>query len=293
MTSSADIDISHPDKRIFPADTLTKQDLVDFYRKIAPTMLPYLKDRPLTLRAFPDGIEQEGFFQKHAPDHFPDFIKRLDVPLRSKAGEVSEMVTASAERDLIYFANQNVVELHVALSTGKALDSPDQMIFDLDPSDDDFEKVRELAFELRSLLEGYELPCFVKTTGSRGVHVHVPLRRDAGFERVKPIARQLAEELLDNCPAIATLEHRKQKRGDRVFIDYLRNDYGMTAIAPYSLRALKGAPVATPISWDELGSRNNGPQSWGLKNIFRRLGGKEDPWAGFNRRRVSLARFEP
>ena len=293
MTNNADIDISHPDKRIFPADKLTKQDVVDYYRKIAPTILPYLKDRPLTLRSFPDGIEQDGFFQKHAPDHFPGYIKRLDVPLRSKSGEVSEMVAVSSERDLMYLANQNVVELHVALSTGKALDSPDQMIFDLDPSDQDFKKVRELAFELRSLLEGYKLPCFVKTTGSRGVHVHVPLRREAGFERVKPIARRLAEELLDNCPTIASLEHRKEKRGDRVFIDYLRNDYSMTAIAPYSLRALKGAPVATPISWDEMGSRNTGPQSWGLQNIFRRLGAKDDPWADFNRCRVSLASFEP
>jgi len=293
MTSKADIDISHPDKRIFPADKLTKQDLVDYYRKIAPTILPYLKDRPLTLRAFPDGIEQDGFFQKHAPDHFPDYIKRLDVPLRSKAGESIEMASADEERDLVYLANQNVVELHVALATGEALASPDQMIFDLDPSDQDFEKVRELAFELRSLLERYELPCFVKTTGSRGLHVHVPLRGEDRFERVKPVARQLAEEVLDNCPSIATLEHRKEKRGNRVFIDYLRNDYGMTAIAPYSLRALKGAPVATPISWDELGGRDSEPQSWGLKNIFRRLGGKEDPWAGFNRRRVSLARFEP
>ena len=280
--------ISHPDKLLFPDEGISKRDLVDYYRKIAPIMLPHLKGRPLTLRSFPEGIDEEGFFQKHAPEHFPSHVERLEVPMRSKDQKTMLMVTADEANDLTYFANQNVVELHVALSLGEALDRPDQMIFDLDPSDNDFEKVRELALGLKSLLDQRDLPSFVKTTGSRGVHVHVPLRPEATFERVKPVVQQLAEELLARCPGIATMEHRKEKRGNRVFIDYLRNDFGMTAIAPYSLRAIAGAPVATPISWAELKDKKTGPQSWGLANIFRRLGAKKDPWQDFKRHRVGL-----
>ncbi|MFO7528922.1 MAG: non-homologous end-joining DNA ligase [Marinobacter sp.] len=280
--------ISHPDKLIFPDSGIKKRDLIDYFRKIAPIMLPHLRGRPLTLRSFPEGIGEEGFFLKHAPEHFPSHIERLEVPMRSRVGKTMLMVTADKANDLTCFANQNVVELHVALSLGEALDRPDQMIFDLDPSDNDFEKVRELALGLKSLLGQRDLPSFVKTTGSRGVHVHVPLRPEETFERVKPVVQRLAEELLTRCPDIATMEHRKEKRGNRVFIDYLRNDYGMTAVAPYSLRAIEGAPVATPISWSELKDRKTGPQSWGLANIFRRLGAKKDPWQNFKRHRVSL-----
>lgn len=290
--SSHQHEVSHGDRVLFPGSGITKQGVADYYRKMAGTMLPYVRDRPLTLRCFPDGIGQEGYFLKHAPGHFPAHIERIEVPMYSEKGRSMRMVAADEAKDLWYFASQNAIEIHLALSIRGQPDRPDQMIFDLDPSDDDFAKVRELALSLRSLLDQRGLPAFVKTTGSRGVHVHVPLRPEEPFSAVKAVARRTAEELLERCPAIATLETRKDRRGGRVFIDYLRNDHGMTAIAPYSLRALEDAPVATPIGWRELERSDSRPDSWQLNNIFRRLGALQDPWLEFGRHRVSLASFQ-
>jgi bifunctional non-homologous end joining protein LigD len=179
----------------------------------------------------------------------------------------------------------------MGLSRSEALEKPDQIIFDLDPSDDDFEKIRTTAFALKTLLDEQDIPSFVKTTGSRGLHIHIPLQVEKAFKEVKAIAEQIARELQKQNPELTTLEHRKDKRGNKVFIDYLRNEYGMTAIAPYSLRALKGAPVATPIDWDELKIPSLGPQTYTLSNIFRRLGQKTDPWKDFFRHRVKVERL--
>lgn len=284
-------EVSHGNRVIFPGVEVTKQQVADYYRKVADAMLPHIQGRPLTLRCFPEGIGEEGFFLKHAPKHFPEHIERIEVPMHSQKGRNMQMVAADQAKDLWYFASQNTVEVHVALSARDRLECPDQMIIDLDPSDDDFGKVRELALALRELLDGRDLHSFVKTTGSRGVHVHVPLRREAPFDEVKPVARRLAEELLEHCPDIATMEARKDKRGDRVFIDYLRNDHGMTAVAPYSLRARQGAPVAAPIEWKELERHDCRPDRWRLDNIFRRLGARQDPWRDFHRHRVGLDRL--
>lgn len=274
-----DVEITHPDKVMFPDAGLAKADVCDYYRRIAEHMLPWIQDRPLTLRRYPDGIDGEGFYNKHAPDYFPDYIRRIDVPMHSKPGEVMRMVAAGEAADLVYFAAQNTIELHTGLSKAEALEKPDQVIFDLDPSDGDFEKVRKTAFALKDILDGHDLASFVKTTGSRGVHIHVPLKPDKTFEEVKPAAKRLAEKLNEAEPNLTTLEQRRKERGDAVFIDILRNDHGMTAVAPYSLRAVKTAPVATPIDWAELRDTALGPRSYTLENIFRRLGQKDDPWA--------------
>lgn len=249
-------------------------------------MLPLIKDRPLTLRRFPDGIREKGFFNKHAPEYFPEFIRRAAVPMRTASGKNMEMVVADDKEDLVYFAGQDTIEMHMALSRLDDLERPDQIIFDLDPSDDDFEKVRQTAFALKDLLDERDIPCFVKTTGSRGLHIHIPLRPERTFDQVKPVALKLARELNHREPGLTTLEQRIDQRGDRVFIDYLRNDYGMTAIAPYSPRALKGAPVATPLDWEELKDPELGPRSYTISNIFRRLGQKADPWVEFRKKRA-------
>lgn len=287
-----DVPLPHPDKVLFPESGITKQDLATYYERIAPYLLPRIHERALTLRQFPKGIGEEGFYHKHAPDYFPDFIQRLTVPLHSKAGETMQMVLADEAADLIYFAGQGTIELHMSLSRAGALDQPDQIIFDLDPTDNDFEKVRQTAFALKALLDERKVAAFVKTTGSRGLHIHVPLRVDQPFETVKRIARQIAEALHRQTPNLTTLEHRKNQRGQNVYIDYLRNDYGMTAIAPYSLRALPQAPVATPIEWAELRNASLGPQTYRLANIFRRLGQKQDPWDTFDQQRITVAKLK-
>ncbi|VEG91111.1 non-homologous end-joining DNA ligase [Legionella spiritensis] len=279
------IDLTHPNKLLYPDDGIRKKDVADYYARIADYLLPFVKNRPLTMKRYPEGIHEEGFYNKHAPDYFPDFIPRYTVPMEKDASQMS-MVGADSVQALVYLAGQNTLELHMALSTMDEIKKPDQMILDFDPSDDDFEKVRNAAFVCKEILDALDLPSFVKTTGSRGVHVHVPLLVACSFKEMKEIARKIAVKIHEKCPRYTTLEQRKNKRGDKVFIDYLRNDYAMTAIVPYSLRALPKAPVATPVDWNELADKSLQPQSYHLKNIFQRLGQKKDPWKLFTKKRI-------
>jgi len=277
-----DVKVSHPDKVLFPDCGLTKQDLADYYTRAADWMLPSVRNRPLTLRCYPDGIDEDGFFNKNTPEHFPDFIRRMEVPAREEGRKTVTMSTADKAADLVYFAGQNTIEIHAALSSGACLEKPDQIIFDFDPSDGDFDKVREVVFGFDRLLDSMEIRAFWKTTGSRGLHAHLPIQPEKDFEVAKDQARNLARRLTEDLPSVTTLEQRKDRRGDKVFIDILRNAYGQTAVAPYSVRARPGAPVATPIRLEELKGRSFRPDNYTVENIFRRLGQIEDPWDQFN-----------
>ena len=276
---AGDVDIPHPDKVLFPDCDMTKRELAEYYEKTADFILPYIGDRPLTLRCYPDGIHEEGFFNKNTPGHFPDFIRRIEVPARGEGRETVVMSSADKVADLVYFAGQNTVEIHAALSTADHLEEPDQIIIDFDPSDRDFEKVRDAALAFGNLLDSLETHAFWKTTGSRGLHAHLPLRPNTGFESAKDRAGKLARRLVEAKPELTTLEVRKEKRGDKVFIDVLRNAYGQTAVVPYSVRARPGAPVAAPVRFDEIEQRSCRPDAYTVENIFRRLGQIEDPWA--------------
>ncbi|MFW6027745.1 MAG: non-homologous end-joining DNA ligase [bacterium] len=282
MTSSApkpeEISASRADKVMFREAGLTKSDLVDYYRRIAPVMLRYLKDRAITLRRFPDGIGEEGFFQKNTPDYFPDWIPRLRQKKEDGYVEYTGIDSAAA---LAWIADQGTIELHAALSRADRPETPDQIIFDLDPSTNDFSHVQEVASALRELCDAHGVPGFVKTTGSRGLHVLVPLDATGGgtFDEARDWARQAAERIAREHDKLATVEQRKDKRGGRVFVDYLRNAYGQTAIAPWSLRARPEAPVATPLDWEEALAAGMKPDKYTLKNIFKRLAQKDDPWA--------------
>ena len=165
-----EVEISHPDKVLFPDTGITKGELADYYELIAERLLPYAKGRPLTLRAFPEGIDEAGFFNKHAPDHFPAVSRRIEVPTRDAGRKAALMSSADEAADLVYFAGQNVIEIHAALSTEEDLEKPDQLIIDFDPSNDDFDKVRKVALRFCALLEAMALNAFWKTTGSRGLH---------------------------------------------------------------------------------------------------------------------------
>lgn len=277
------VQTSNEDKVFFPDAGITKGDLIDYYRQVAETMLPYLRHRPLTMRRFPDGIEGEGFYQKDAPDYFPDWIERVRV--EKEDGTVDHVVCGKVA-DLVYLANQACVTPHVWLSRADKPDNPDLMIFDLDPPDGPFADVRFAARAARDLLEELGLSPFVQTTGSRGVHVVVPLDRSSDFDSVRAFAQGVAEVLAGRAPGRLTTEQYKEKRGDRVFLDTARNAYAQTFAAPYSVRPKPGAPVATPIGWEELG--RVGPQSYNVGNVFRRLGQADDPWSGMRRRARSL-----
>jgi bifunctional non-homologous end joining protein LigD len=282
------IELSHLDNLLFPGDGITEGDLVDYYRRFAPRMLPHVKDRPIMMHRFPDGIGKAGFYQKDVPDYFPKWIKTVRV--RKEAGGAIEQVVINDAATLVYLADQACITPHVWLSRARALTRPDMMIFDLDPSGTNFSHVRAAARLLHDILDDLGLAAFVKTTGSRGLHVVVPLDGTADFDEVRAFARDVARVAATRDPTRLTIEVRKAKRRKRVFIDALRNAYGATAVAPFAVRARKGAPVAVPVSWDEVARSSLRPQAYTIKNIFTRLRGRRDPWTGFRRRARGLAR---
>jgi bifunctional non-homologous end joining protein LigD len=276
---------THPDRVLFPDDpgvggvpqkALTKGDMVDYYRRVAPVMVRHLRGRPLMLERAPSGITGARTYQKEVSDHFPGWVHRVEVP--KEGGTVTHAV-CNDEETLVYLANQGCVTFHTWLSTAERIYHPDELIFDLDPPPGAFDLVRDTARRLRTILEALELVPFVKTTGSRGLHVVVPLDRSATFDETRAFARDVAEVLVAGDPGRLTTEVRKAKRGGRMFVDVLRNAYAQTAVAPYSLRARAGAPVATPLDWDEV-TRRLDPDRYTIRNLFRRLGRKADPWTG-------------
>ncbi len=283
------IALSNLDKPLFGDDGPTKGDLVDYYRRIAEVALPHWRGRPLTMQRFPDGIEAEGFFQKDRPKHFPDWIAHRS--LAKQGGSVDHVLVENAAT-AVYLANQGCITLHLGLSRVDRIESPDRLVFDLDPSTDDFAAVQEAARQLKKLLDELELASFVQTTGSRGLHVVVPLDRSADFEAVREVARRIAAETAGRDPERLTVEPRKAARRGRVFLDYLRNAEGQTAVAPYSVRAKPKAPVATPLDWDEALDKGLRPDGYSIRNIFKRLGQKADPWRDIDKAATSLAEAE-
>lgn len=282
------IETSKEDKVFFPGDGGTKGDLIGYYKDIAETMLYYLKDRPLTMHRYPDGIKKEDFYQKEVPDYFPKWITTAKIKLKGDGGQ--KQVVCNNTATLIYITDQACITPHTWLSKKDKLSHPDRLIFDLDPSDNEFSKVRKAARKLKDILEEIGLTPFVMTTGSRGLHVVSPLDRSANFDRVREIAKQISKALVEKYPEDLTTQSRKNKRGGRIFLDYLRNAYGQTSVPPYAVRAKPGAPVATPLNWDEIGSSKLDPQSYNIKNIFKRLGRKDDPWKGIGKRASSISK---
>jgi bifunctional non-homologous end joining protein LigD len=280
--------ISHPEKVLFPEDGITKRELVEYYRRIAPWILPHLRDRPLAMECYPDGIDRPGFFRKNAPSHFPAWIGIVTVP-KKPGGAVRHLVCDDVAT-LVYLANQACITPHVWLSRTDRLTCPDQMVFDLDPSDDSFGPVRATAQSLKGLLDRLGLPAYLKTTGSRGLHVAVPLERSEGFDAVRTFARQMAKVVVSQEPGQRTLEQRKSRRRGRVFVDINRNAYAQTVAPAYAARARHGAPVSAPLYWNELERENLRPDGVTIRTVFDRLQKIGDPWAGFWQRRALLDR---
>jgi bifunctional non-homologous end joining protein LigD len=268
------IEISNKDKVFFPESGITKGDLIQYYTDIAFIMLPHVQERPLTMHRFPDGIEGEGFYQKEIPDHFPQWLDR--VRIQKKEGGENEQVVCNNAAALVYLANQACITPHIWLSRTDKLDYPDKLVFDLDPPGDEFEPVMKAAYTLKDMLKERGLIPFVMTTGSRGVHVVTPLDRSQDFDTVRTFAENLADVLVQEDPQHLTTEQRKAKRGSRVFLDMLRNSYAQTSVAPYAVRAKPGAPVATPLEWEELEDTTS--QSYTTRTISKRMGQKSDPW---------------
>ena len=281
------VDVSHPHKVVFDEIDLTKGELLAYHERIAPTLVPHVVGHPVAMKRYPDGLAGDGFFQKQAPGHFPDWIRRVDVPLREGGDDVPHVVVEE-EATLLELVQFGVLEVHPWLSPADELERPDRLIIDLDPEEGDLDGARNAARAVRDVLCEVDAPPLLMTSGSAGYHVVVFVEPDLDFDDVRQFSRDVARVVVERHPDATTIEHRIDDRGGRVFLDYLRNAYGQTSIAPYGVRALPTAPVATPIDWDELGTTD--PRRWTVTNLFRRLGQREDPWAGHGRTDLRAAR---
>ena len=281
------VPLTHPDKVLFPADGITKADLARYHADVADWMLPWLRDRPISMVRYPEGLDGQRFFQKNAPSYFPDWIRRVRV---GKEGGEVEHVVCDNPATLVYLANQACIEIHAFLSRVDNLGAPDQMVFDFDPPDGErFAEARRAALWARDLLDGeLGLTSFVRTTGGRGLHVHVGLNRRADFEEVREFTHRAAGVLARRHPDAITVEQRKDKRGDRIYADVMRNAYAQTVVASYGVRARPGAPVATPLSWAEVEDDGLQPGQFTMATIRARLDGGTDPWADFAESRHGL-----
>jgi bifunctional non-homologous end joining protein LigD len=276
--------VTHPDRVVFPDAGLAKIDIARHYERVAPLMLPYVRDRPLALQAFPDGIEGIGFFMKAVPTYFPDWIARVTVP--KKGGSITHVLAQDAAT-LVYLAGQNVFTVHNWLSRADAPFQPDRLTLDFDPSGGGFPDVRAAARAAGDRLRDLGLVPYAMTTGSRGVHVVCPLRRGPEFPEVHAFARSLAEEMVADDPRHLTLEWRKADRGKKIYVDVNRIAYAQHAVAPYAVRPRASAPVAAPLHWEELSDRSLKPDRWTVTTIGPRLE-DGDPWHGMTRRARAL-----
>ena len=281
------VQIPHPGKILFPDDGITKHDLARYYADVAGRMLPWLRDRPITMMRYPDGIDAQRIVQKNVPDYFPGWIRRVEVP---KEGGVVHHAVCAKPADLVYLAGQACIEVHAFTSRADKLDAPDQVVFDFDPPDNKhFGQVRRAALWARELLDGeLGLASYVRTTGGRGLHVHVALDRRAGFDEVREFAHRVAVVLAARHPDAITTEQRVNKRGDRIYADIMRNAYAQTVVASYAVRARPGAHVATPLSWNEVEGAGLEPGQFTMSTVRERLEDSDDPWHGFTRSHYAL-----
>jgi bifunctional non-homologous end joining protein LigD len=280
--------ITHPEKVLFPDDGITKGQVASYYEMVAEVMVPHIRARPITMERYPAGIGKKGFFHKDVSKGFPSWLERVEVP--KKDGTVHHPLVSDI-RSLLWIVNQNCITPHVWTSRAPDLYHPDVCVFDLDPSrDDELDVLRASAIALRALLDELGLPSWVKTSGSKGFHIVVPLDRKADMGDVAGFAHQVGAELVRRHPKYLTQEFSKADRGGRILVDTGRNGYSATFAAPYAVRAKNGAPVSAPCTWDELERGEVGPRTFTLKNMKGRLDTVGDLWSEMRRRARSLRR---
>lgn len=277
---------SRPEKVLYPESGITKGDVLEHFRRVADVMVPHLAGRPLSLRRYPDGITGHGFFQKEAQDYFPGWVDVADIPRRRNEKGTSCYAVCNNPATLVYLANLAVLEFHIWISRVGALDKPDLVVIDIDPPDGkQLAELRSVARRARDVFLAFGLEPFIQVTGGRGFHVVAPVDATSDSDTVHELAKRIAGLLARFDPERLTTEIRKDRRGDRIFLDANRNGYAQTFIAPYSVRARPGAPVAVPIDWAELGKAE--PGGWTIDKVRRRLARKTDPWADIDDYAVS------
>ena len=284
-TKPARVVITHPEKVLFPDDGITKGQLASYYEAVADVMIPHLRGRPVTMERYPSGIGKKGFWQKDVSKGFPEWLERVKVP--KKDGLVHHAVINDT-RSLLWTANQNTVTHHVWISRVPELYYPDICVFDLDPSIDDWAAVRAAALGLRDLLEKLGLPSWVKTTGSKGFHIVVPLDGKTDMGTVAGFANEVGTVFTALAPDALTQEFSKVDRRGRIYVDTGRNGYSATFAAPYTVRARKGAPVSAPCTWDEIERGEVDPGTFTIRNMPERIESVGDLWADMKRSGRSL-----
>jgi bifunctional non-homologous end joining protein LigD len=280
--------ITHPDKVLFPDAGITKGELAGYYEAIAPVLLPHIRRRPVTLERYPSGIGRKGFWQKDVSKGFPEWLERVAVP--KKDGTVHHPLITDV-RSLLWAANQNTITPHVWVSRAPDLYHPDVCVFDLDPSrDDEPEVLRSVTLALRDFLADLDLPSWVKTTGSKGFHIVVPLDGTATTDDVARFAHRVGTEFAARDPDRLTQEFSKADRGGRILVDTGRNGYSATFAAAYAVRAKPDAPVSAPCTWDEIERGEVAPRTFTLRTMVDRVAQVGDLWAAMPTRTQSLTR---
>jgi len=277
--------ITHPEKILFPDDGITKGELAAYYEALAPVIVPHLRGRPMTMERYPAGIGQKGFWQKDVSKGFPEWLQRVEVP--KKDGVVHHPIVTDT-RSLLWITNQNTITHHVWASRSPRLKYPDLCVFDLDPSKDDAAEVRAAAIGLRDLLAELKLPSWIKTSGSKGFHIVVPIDGKTPLALVVRFANAVGALFVSLAPDRLTQEFSKVDRGGRIYVDTGRNGYSATFAAPYTVRARRGAPVSAPCTWKEVERGEVGPQTFTLRTMPGRIADVGDLWADMQRRGRSL-----
>ena len=279
--------ITHPEKVLFPDDGITKGDLAAYYEVMAPVILPHLRGRPVTMERYPAGIGEKGFWQKDVSKGFPEWLQRVAV--KKKGGVVHHPVVTDT-RSLLWMTNQNTITQHVWTSRMPDLNYPDICVFDLDPSNDDAEAVRAAAIALRDLLEELTLPSWVKTSGSKGFHIVVPVDGETPMGQLARFANTVGTVFVSRAADRLTQEFSKADRRGRIYVDTGRNGYSATFAAAYTVRAKGGAPVSAPCAWGEIERGEVNPRTFTLRNMPERIAKVGDVWADMRRRGRSLKR---
>src|SRR5947208_4827878 len=253
MAETKTVNLSSPDRVLFPEDGVTKGDLFDYYRQAGPTLVPHLKDRPFTMKRYPHGITEQAFFQKQAPKHLPNWIptRQFRTWPREGGSRLVDFALVNSTDAVLFMVQNNCLDMNAWYSRVDKPDRPDFVLFDLDPPDGGFELAIEVAHLIRELLAEIELPGCVKTSGAGGIHVVAPITRRSTFEQTYHFAERASRLLEERHPGKVTTEWLKKKR-QGVLVDHRQNGWGKTIASVYSVRPKPGAPVSTPLRWDEL-----------------------------------------
>jgi bifunctional non-homologous end joining protein LigD len=287
-TTVPEVKLSNPNKVLFPDDGITKAELRAYYEAVADAMVPHTKDRPMVMWRWNKGIAQDAVVQQSIPKGAPEWVGRCEVP-RRKGGEITHGMINDADT-LRWIAQQNCITPHVWNSRCDLREKPDRLVFDLDPSDEDFDAIRHAALATADMLRELGLTPFAKLSGSRGIHVVAPLKRTRHADEVRELAGELAVRIASRHPDALTTEWRKEKRDGKILVDVARNTYGQTVVAAYAVRALRGAPVSAPVTWDEVADPKLTPHAFTLRTLPERLAAIGDPWADIAEYAATLPR---